>query len=252
MMAPLKDDDENLPTLTGVVDLRQLVREPVFQVRRAISHDNVERLKAAYRSGRSVEPIRVAEVSGRPYLVDGWHRVEAMLALGKTEAQAVIVQGATLSQAQWMAAKANLNNGLPLKRKELLAVFKAFIASKKHRYTDEWGSACLLSYRQIAPHIGVDHTTIRRWMIAHYPRIAQEMAAMENPNAEPFRPHDAPRIGLSEREALAAIDQALEAFNRVRSKAARGRLHGYLQDTLGKAMKVDRWGPQQTPEMDDF
>jgi hypothetical protein len=133
----------------------------------------VARYANVIASGRLMPPIKVALVNGAPVVVDGWHRIAAHEWRGEKQITAHVVI-ATEREAQWLAAAANLSHGLPLKPREVRTAFRAFIKARQHiRQTGR-----LLSYRDIAEAMGglVVHTTLRNWMKADFPRIAQKMA----------------------------------------------------------------------------
>jgi hypothetical protein len=222
--------------------LERLQRDPNYQVRRGLDRGNVERLRRAYSSGRAVAPITVALIDGQPapVLLDGWHRVEAMLSLGTCEAEAIVVK-TTAQDARWLAASANMNHGLQLRPRELRKVFAAFIRARRHRKR----AGELKSYREIAPEIGVSHETVRKWMLKDFPKIAAQMAGDERfvgkgglVEVDPPEVHpDDPARAIIE-DAFANIR---EAFKSIASADKRGELIELAEITVREMKNVAEW-----------
>jgi len=124
-------NQEASPTTTSVV-LSRLVRNPNLQVRRKLDQATINRYVEVLKAGNEMPPIKVAIINEAPVLIDGWHRVAAMEQLGLRDAEA-IVQQATEKEAFWLAAKANLEHGLPLKKSELREVFRAYVKARQHK-----------------------------------------------------------------------------------------------------------------------
>jgi hypothetical protein len=231
------------PHQTRRVVLSRIHKDPAYQVRSKLDVVNVERLRRAYESGRSVTPITVAVIEGQanPVLIDGWHRVEAMLSLGWAEAEAVVVE-ATAQEAKWLAASANLNHGLPLKKAEQRKAFKAFIRARKHRVS-RWRGPTLLSYREIAPEIGVNYSTIRRWMMKDFPKIAAEMADGEGAWKGKGGLDEQPAVKASEAGAkiAEAWETIREAFKAANDPMDRGRLIEAAEATLRELKDMGNW-----------
>ena len=220
--------------------LERLHRDPAYQVRSKLDPANVEQLRKAYRSGRTIAPITVALIDGQPapvLLEDGWHRVEAMLSLGKSEADAIVVK-TTTQDARWLAASAN--HRLQLKPRELRQVFGAFIRARKHhKRNGRW-----LSYREIAPEIGVSHETIRKWMIKDFPRTLPRWEATriirrhgragdEGPKSHP---DDSARAAIV--DAFATVQ---ETFKAVTSADMRGQLIELAEQLVEEMKAVGEW-----------
>ncbi len=137
--------------------ISRLVRDPSYQVRQRVDEATVARYANILAEGVAMPPIRVASVNGVLVLVDGWHRVAAHDRRGLREIEAEVIK-ATASEAQWMAAAANLSHGLPLRRAEIRTAFQALIRARQH--IPKPGS--LLTYRELAGKLGglVRHTTV--------------------------------------------------------------------------------------------
>lgn len=164
--------------------------------------------------------------------------VEAMLSLGKSEADAIVVK-TTTQDARWLAASAN--HGLQLKPRELRQVFGAFIRARKHhKRNGRW-----LSYREIAPEIGVSHETIRKWMIKDFPRTAAQMGSdkdkfvgtggLENEGPK-SHPDDSARAAIV--DAFATVQ---ETFKAVTSADTRGQLIELAEQLVEEMKAVGEW-----------
>src|SRR3954463_11996111 len=88
----------------------------------------------AMKAGQVFPPIEVMRVAGTLYLVDGFHRLAAARAADKEQQLEVkVLPDGTLDEARWRAFVANRQHGLPLKRKDLRAGFRAYIKTRQHR-----------------------------------------------------------------------------------------------------------------------
>lgn len=228
--------------------LSDIIIDPKLQVRRKLDRNAVANYASIYKSGGSMPPVRVAQIKrgGPLVLVDGWHRVEALVLLGRGRVAAEVFE-TTMKGARWEAAQANLRHGVRLKGTEYRKVFKAYIHARQHK--DAKGQ--FKSYRDIASEIGGTrgHTTIRNWMMSDFPNIANAMGGTE-PAGEgglvaPPRQHP-------EDEVLeAGMRGANNAANAARSLRDPVR-RGYLIDELTKALKIaQESGPYELPS-DDF
>jgi hypothetical protein len=97
--------------------------------------------------------ISVFDVDGKTYLVDGWHRLEAAKRLSKPGIHCQIVGQGTLVEAQDYADQANLNHGIMLTAEQRRQIAKRFL--DRH---SEWTA------REVAKVMGVNHSTVVRWM----------------------------------------------------------------------------------------
>lgn len=185
-----------------VVALDQIVLDDLLQVRNKVDQGVVKKYAEQMGMGIEFPPIRLARIDDALFLVDGWHRVGAVRTNGKTEVIATVTP-MTRQEAIWEAAQANLSHGLPLKRSERRAVFKAYIHAGKHKQGKKYKS-----YRVIAEELGgiAQHTTVRGWMEKDFKRIFKAMGDSEGP----FNSEAGPRKMDLEHEHLR---QALEALN---------------------------------------
>ena len=168
------------------VPLKEIILHDPWQVRDRLDERVIKRYADMTRAGSVPPPILVGRIGGKLYLLDGWHRVTAGALQENSLEGLVLARVASLNknQARWIAAKANLGHGLQLKTKEFRAVFQAFIKAKQNIKAD--GS--LMSYREIAPHIGKPHTTVRTWMLKDFPTTAKRMGGDEHGDPQAEKP----------------------------------------------------------------
>ena len=173
------------PVGTFTVALSDVQRDPMYQVRRRLSPENIRRLRTVYQSGKKVDPIVVAFVDGEslPFVIDGHHRYSALEGI---EAEVVDVRAIATSrrQARWMAAKANLQHGLPLSTREHRPVFQAYITTRQHVLADGRSQ----SYAEIGAAIGVKKTTVYTWMRKDFPDLFRKMGREDLPSGPREQP----------------------------------------------------------------
>lgn len=239
----VKDFDEsNRIAQTGEntiseVGVDWILRDSNFQVRSKLDPETIRRYASVYASGGEMPPVKVAQIGDAYVLVDGWHRVAALERIGKGTVKAVIVQ-ATKKEALWMAAEANLQNGLPLKSSEIRYAFRNYIRSKQ--YAD--GKRNLKSFRQIAMEIGGlrHYTTIRNWMREDFPKLAARYSGEE---AGPGGLRDKTLVNLFEKTVRDALKATQAAFKGVEGPARRGQLIKQAEDVLAEMKAGEPWKP---------
>lgn len=184
-----------------VVELDEIIRDRRFQVRSRTDAQTVKAYASAMQAGSEFPPVTLAEIDGRLFLIDGFHRFEAAISIGRQSMEASVVT-MTEREALKASAVANLTHGLRLTKTEKLNAFKQFIKGGGH--LKERGK--LKSYREIASELhGIGtHGTIRNWMMKHFPRIARQMGDDKPGN----RRADVPEMN-PERERAKAIRDAL-------------------------------------------
>lgn len=225
---------EQLPsvTSTSTVVIAQLCRSSEFQVRSKLCQATVNRYAAAIKAGQQLPPLSVALVDGVPCLVDGYHRAAALELLGNYSAEAVVIT-ATKLDAQWMAAKANMQHGLQLKSKELRQAFRVYIRTGQHRK----GRGKRKSLREIGQEMGRSHVTIRNWMAQDFPKLAKEYG-QEHGNGlgdegiprTPSPPADA-------KPALERLAQVRQDFQATSCPHAREAIRQALHELQGELLK---------------
>lgn len=225
------------------VNLSRIHRDKAYQVRVKLDAGNLNRLRRKYEAGVAVEPIMVAKIEGQPnpVLIAGFHRVAAMLALGWNEADAEVIT-TTAAEAKWLAAQSNLGHGQPLKTRELRQVFRAFIGARKHRITKR-GRPEILPYREIGAEIGVNYSTVRRWMIADYPKIAEAMSDDESPlKGKGGLAHEKREVPQEEvAKVLAALNAIPGAFKAIHDPTLRGSLIEAAEALVRELRHMGNW-----------
>ncbi len=203
--------DVEVPWSEEWIPLKDVVQHDPWQVRWQLDDGTVKRYQTMTEAGSTPPPIKVARIpDGRLLLVDGWHRMKARaLRFDELQPEMICALVAPLSpnEAQWQAARANMGHGLQLKAAELREVFRAFIKAGMHKGP----RGVLLSYREIAPHVGKKHTTIRNWMIADFPAIARKMGGTEQGNKDGAQPPTA-ALSLAEEQCEEVIRMASGAM----------------------------------------
>lgn len=225
---------EQLPsvTSTSTVVIAQLCRAPEFQIRDKLCQATVKRYAAAIKAGQQLPPLSVALVDGVPCLVDGYHRAAALELLGQATAEATITT-ATKPDAEWMAAKANKQHGLPLKAKEQRKVFRTFIRTGQYRK----GRGKLMSYREIAQEIGRSHVTIRNWMAQDFKKLFREYGQeLNNGMGEEAMP-EKEQPPADAKPALERLAQVRQDFQATSCPHAREAIRQALHKLQGELLK---------------
>ncbi len=219
--------------------MKDLLLLPEMQGRTKVDTSTVARYATALRSGVEFPSIAVAEVGGALLVTDGWHRYLAHQAEGRLSILAKITS-TDRRGARRMAALANTNHGLRLKKGERLRNFL--------RWHDARGNVLpngdLMSYRDIAREMGgLGHTTIARWMRDHRPATAAKMGKDPVPDRDeekaPDPAHDAEFITL----AGEALVTALAAARGIRDPGERGQFIRNLEVGLKQAKADAPWEP---------
>lgn len=168
----------------ALIDFDEITIDRRYQVRNRTDHHTVKAYANAMQAGSEFPPIQLAEIGGRLFLIDGFHRYDAARSIGRTWFDAVVTR-MTERDALKASALANLTHGLQLTKAERLNAFKQFIKGGGHVKA----RGRLKSYREIASELhGIGgHTTIRNWMMKHFPRIARALGEERSGNcrAEP-------------------------------------------------------------------
>lgn len=243
-MATKNKPSEAPPVWTQAwVPLDSIIKHAPWQVREKLDPNAVKRYEDMTDAGSIPPPIKVGRVRGRLYLLDGWHRMEAGALKRSSGDVWVEIADLTKEDAIWEAAQANLGHGVQYKPKDLHAVFKAFIRSKK--YIKPNGKP--MSYREMSPIIGKGHTTIRTWMFKYFPKLARELGGLDHGNEDATSP---PAPDLYEEHHLAAFE-ALHTINQrfdLISPEGRWEILKSLEKLQSRAAKLGI----REPERDEF
>lgn len=228
-----------------LVALADIIRDPDLQVRQQTDPKLVREYAAILKNGNTeFPPVILARVDGGAlYLVDGWHRVGAHAAQGRSTISATIVDTANLREARWMAAQANLRQGQRLASRDALNVFRAYIGARKHRKK----GGGFKGLRVIAAELGGSrsYTTIRNWLKKHYPSVWREMTtagAEDAPEGRPVKPEASPE-DAAEQRVREALEEAVAAMRGVRDADRRGALVAFAEGTVGRLKAVGPWTP---------
>ena len=139
--------------MTDSIRLDQIRTDGGTQPRAAIDFEAVDDYTDAMAAGMKFPPVIVFCDGESYWLADGFYRVKAADQAGLDEIACEIHQG-TQQDAQWYSFSANKTNGL---RRTNDDKGRAVQAALLHPLSAG------LSDRQIAQHVGVDHTTVLRW-----------------------------------------------------------------------------------------
>lgn len=133
--------------------ISRIRRDGGTQCRIALDEGVIKEYAHLMDSGFSFPPVRAWWDGADYWLSDGFHRVAAAEWLGLENIVASIFQG-TLEDARWDSYAANATHGIrrtPADVRELL--MRAFLHPK----------AAQLSTRELARHLRLPETTVRRW-----------------------------------------------------------------------------------------
>lgn len=72
------------------VEVADIVTRADWQVRFKMDAGTVKRYASAMRAGAAFPAVRIARIDGALYLVDGWHRLEAVRVNGESSVDAVV------------------------------------------------------------------------------------------------------------------------------------------------------------------
>ncbi len=158
---------ENIGEVVKVARV-DIIKNPEWQLREKLNATRVKHYRSVYKSGATMPPITLADIKGKLYLIDGWHRCEAQIELGWSHFDATIMP-MSKSEAQWKAASANLTHGESYKKPERKKAFNVFISTKQNKAA----GGKLMSYREMAVAFGGDpsHVTIRKWVKDDHPML---------------------------------------------------------------------------------
>ncbi|ABS66349.1 conserved hypothetical protein [Xanthobacter versatilis] len=139
----------------------------------------------------------------------------------------------------------DLTHGLPLKSRELRAVFKAYVGSGRHR-----DGVRFRSYREIAVDLAsrVSHTTIRNWMEQDFPSVFAAMGGTE-PIADAGGARDIPSTITPLSRAKASLDQAAAEARRLLPEERQDLLE-HLRQVRRLVADAQPWKPEEDDNPD--
>ncbi len=184
--------------MTQKFPIREIATDRRCQARKEEDPAIVDEYADAYRAKAKFPPIEVFIVDGAPQLVDGWHRLAAMLKAGLTWVTCEVVGTGTIDEAVWRALGANQGHGIRRtnedKRRAVRLALESPIGNEQ-------------SARVLAEHIGVSHELVLKvrgeWE-------AERRAQLSTPDScEPAEP--VKRIGKDGRARSAPKPRAPKA-----------------------------------------
>lgn len=204
----------------------------------------VKRYSIAMKQGDEFPPICLARINSALFVIDGFHRVAAAKLIGKPKINAV-VKKMTREEAKWEGGKENLQHGLPLRPKDKLPMFRAYIAARGHRRKRR---GAFKTYREMAAdfHGHLAHSTILKWIKSYYPSIYSAIG-----QREPNGPKEEDTIDHGE----LYYEQAMEALNVVRNLSptlTNPERRYVLIESMKEAVLEMRKLPHIKPPPDEF
>ncbi|MGJ3522891.1 ParB N-terminal domain-containing protein [Nitratidesulfovibrio sp. D1] len=160
---------------TVLLPIANIIRDERLQFRDKVIKTRVEQYAGALKAGKILPAIRVADINGVYYLVDGWHRIRAHELWGFDDIEAEVVSCASFREAIIEAAIVNHDHGKSSRTVEARRAFRAFIDNQGH-VVSGFGKKKFLTYREIGEKFSRPHTTITSWMKSDYPKIAEEIS----------------------------------------------------------------------------
>ena len=196
--SPLTTGEKGQTKMTQKFPIREIATDRRCQARKEEDPAIVDEYADAYRAKAKFPPIEVFIVDGAPQLVDGWHRLAAMLKAGLTWVTCEVVGTGTIDEAVWRALGANQGHGIRRtnedKRRAVRLALESPIGNEQ-------------SARVLAEHIGVSHELVLKvrgeWE-------AERRAQLSTPDScEPAEP--VKRIGKDGRARSAPKPRAPKA-----------------------------------------
>jgi hypothetical protein len=164
--------------LVEEVPLADIVVDKELQSRNSkLDEAQVKRYSIAMTQDDEFPPIYLARINSVLFVIDGFHRIEATRLNGESKISAVI-KSMSREDAKWEGGKQNLQHGLPLKSKDKLPMFKAYIAAGGHRKKRR---GAFKTYREMASdfHGHLAASTVLKWIKSYYPSIYSAMGQRE-------------------------------------------------------------------------
>jgi len=236
-------------TTEGTVLITELVLDKRFQIRhRLINSATVDRYATTYlNTPDALPPVKVAKLGDALFLYDGWHRVAALKKLNHKRVTVVVTEVDNESQLRWLAAKANIGNGLPLNRKEIRDVFRIYVRTRQHHKKRVGNTVYYKSYDEIAQDIqAISRATAHRWMKKDFPDKATRMGGHETEVGAGG--HREKRVNISS-TIEGNIKNALNAYRSLKKQDERGEIIQMVERVLNEMKTGAKW---TYPIEDDF
>ena len=144
-----------VPDIPGAVihlDIASIRRDGGTQVRANLSEETIREYAAQMEAGDLFPPVTVWYDGSGYWLSDGFQRVAAAEQIGRTSILAEIRRG-SLSDARWSSYAANSRHGIRRSKEDILNAIRQAL---------EHSNARMLSHNQLAKHLNIPETTLRR------------------------------------------------------------------------------------------
>jgi len=155
--------DGSTSVTLGAIPIDRIVVDEKFQIRNSLTEDYVRRYTQRYKVEAELPPVEVALVNGAYFLIDGFHRLEALRRLGRTEASARIRILPDLNAVLWEGFEINSRHGVHYTKDERRKGFKLYLRMGRQYVegkprTPRW----LKSLNQIGKEWGISPHTIKK------------------------------------------------------------------------------------------
>lgn len=227
---PWKAEGNSQPVRADAITLSK-----EFQIRvKGTVPGTVKKYADEMRLGQKFPPIELAEIKGKLYLINGFHRHEAaFIMLGHECLEAVVTQ-MTKTEAKAAASRANVTQGEGLKTADKRNRLRLYIQGRLNRKPD--GS--LQSYRELEKILGVPKSSIERYMKEDHPSTARLMSKDDpaNHSGEPPQINTDP---INLRRAHQALRGALEYADNLLDPRARWEVICAAEACIAKMKEAD-------------
>lgn len=208
MNKPRAKRSENWPWQVGegskAVRAENITRDEAFQVRAKSIPALAKKYSDDMACGQQFPPLLLAEIKGRLYLIEGWHRFEAAhLRLGHDAVEAV-VKPMTHKEAKAVASQANATQGQGLSSADKRRRLSLHIEAGLHKK----GGEIVQTYGDLVRILGIKKTTLYRYMEKDHPvtfMAMQKEGGQARDSGPPEIDHDPENI----RRAQQALRDAL-------------------------------------------
>ncbi len=150
------------------VPITDIVRAEIAQIRpEGLSETKVREYMSKYRSGTDLGPVNVARLDGSLLLEDGYHRVEALVRIGRTDViEAFIFDRANIHEVRFHGGMANCLHGLPLSNKGKLNLFREYVKTKRCFTATKEGKRVRKSWRAMSKDLqgNVSFMGVKKWV----------------------------------------------------------------------------------------
>ncbi len=150
-------------TTLANIPIDRIVVDERFQIRNSLTEDYVRRYTQRYKVEADLPPVEVALVDGAYFLCDGYHRLEALRRLGRTEVSARIRVMPNLNAVLWEGFEINSRHGVHYNKDERRKGFKLYLRMGRQYVEGKPRTArWLKSLNQIGKEWGISPHTIKK------------------------------------------------------------------------------------------